>query len=292
MEKIKVLFVDDEEDFVKALAERMDMRDVGSAIALDGDEALQKLQGEVPDVMVLDLRMPGPDGLEVLEKVKQKHPGVEVIILTGHGSEKDEEKARRLGAFDYLNKPTEFERLFDIIKKAHKKSVKYFKEAREDFDRSMAAATMAQGGATDAARDMMKEPTPSEKKRAAASKVYKILFVDDEEDFITTLAERMEARDLGGDVALDGEKALEMVEADVPDVMVLDVRLPGIDGIEVLKRVKQKHPKTEVIMLTGYGSREDEKRARKLGAFEYLQKPIEIEDLVAAIRKACRKDTD
>jgi DNA-binding NtrC family response regulator len=288
MEKIKVLFVDDEEDFVKALAERMDVRDIGSAIALDGNQALLKLEGEVPDVMVLDLRMPGPDGLEVLEKVKQKYPGVEVIILTGHGSEKDEERARRLGAFDYLNKPTEFDRLLDVIKKAYQKSVRYLKETREDFDRSMAAATLAQGGATEAAKEMMKEPTPSEKERAAAApRECRVLFVDDEEDFVTALAERMKARDLGGEVALDGEKALQMVEEETPDVMVLDVRLPGMDGLEVLKRVKQSYPQTQVVMLTGYASAEDEKRALELGAFKYLQKPVEIEDLVAAVREAC-----
>jgi DNA-binding NtrC family response regulator len=288
MEKIKVLFVDDEEDYVRTLAERMDMRDVGSTIALDGNQALKKLEGEVPDVMVLDLRMPGPGGLEVLEKVKKKYPGVEVIILTGHGSHQDEQTARQLGAFDYLNKPTDLEGLLGVIKKAYAKSVKYLKEAREDFDRSMAAATMAQGGADDEARKIMDEPTPSEKERAAAApREHKILFVDDEEDFVTILAERMESRDLGGDVALDGEKALQMVEADPPDVMVLDVRLPGMDGLEVLERVKEKYPGTEVIIMTGYASEEDEKRALELGAFRYLKKPVEIEELVAVVRDAC-----
>lgn len=287
MEKIKVLFVDDEEDFVKVLAERMDMRDIGSKYVLDGNQALQQLEGEVPDVMVLDLRMPGPDGLEILEKVKKKYPAVEVIILTGHGSERDEESARRLGAFEYLNKPTEFDQILHVIKKAYKKSVRYLKEVREDFDRSMTAATLAQGDAAEAAKEVMNKPTPSEERRAAASRPHKILFVDDEEDFVTSLAERMEMRDLGGEVALDGERALQMVEEDPPEVIVLDVRLPGINGIEVLKRVKQKFPKTEVIILTGYASAEEKKQALKLGAFRYLEKPVEIEDLTMAIRDAC-----
>jgi len=74
MSKIRVLLVDDEEDYVKAMAERMDMRDLQSQVALSGAEALQVLNTDPPDVIVLDLRMPGMHGMEVLEKVKKDHP--------------------------------------------------------------------------------------------------------------------------------------------------------------------------------------------------------------------------
>ena len=87
MSKIKLLLVDDEEDYVKTMAERMEMRDVGSRVALSGEEALQMVEEDAPDVMVLDLRMPGINGMEVLERVKREHPHVQVIILTGHGSD-------------------------------------------------------------------------------------------------------------------------------------------------------------------------------------------------------------
>ena len=90
MHKIKVLLVDDEEDYVKTMAERMEMRDVTSRVALNGKEALQMVDDETPDVMVLDLRMPGIDGMEVLEQVKNEHPNVQVVILTGHGTEQEE----------------------------------------------------------------------------------------------------------------------------------------------------------------------------------------------------------
>ncbi|UCC85349.1 MAG: response regulator [Gemmatimonadota bacterium] len=115
---LKVLFVDDEEDFVRTMAERMEMREVGSEVALDGEQALQMLEDEVPDVMVLDLRMPGIDGLEVLRRVKQMYPEMEVIIMTGHGSDRDEKEARRLGAFDYLTKPVDINHLMDVVRQA------------------------------------------------------------------------------------------------------------------------------------------------------------------------------
>ena len=146
--KIKLLLVDDEEDYVKAMAERMEMRDVGSRVAFSGEEALRLLEDEAPDVMVLDLRMPGIDGMQVLERVKQEHPHVQVIILTGHGSEKEEEEARRLGAFEYLQKPTDTSDLLKTVRSAWKKSLRFLKESKDEFDRSMTAAALAEGGAT------------------------------------------------------------------------------------------------------------------------------------------------
>ena len=114
----------------------------------------------------------------------------------------------------------------------------------------------------------------------------KLLLVDDEHEFVTTLAERLKMRKLDPNVALDGEAALELVAGEVPDVIVLDLKMPGIDGMEVLKQIKKKHPKTQVIMLTGHGSKKDEKTARQLGAFGYFNKPLGIDELVVQIKKA------
>ena len=113
-----------------------------------------------------------------------------------------------------------------------------------------------------------------------------ILLVDDEEEFITTLAERMQLRNLPSQVALNGGQALQMVAALPPDVMILDLKMPGIDGLEVLRRVKKGYPRVEVIILTGHGAEKDEIEARHLGAFEYLKKPVDIDELTQHIQKA------
>lgn len=120
MDQINVLLVDDEDEFVKSLSERMKMRELDSDVALNGEQALKIMDEEIPDVMVLDLKMPGIDGLEVLRRVKKTYPQVQVIMLTGHGSEKDELEARRLGAFEYFQKPTAMDKLVETIKKAYK----------------------------------------------------------------------------------------------------------------------------------------------------------------------------
>jgi len=114
----------------------------------------------------------------------------------------------------------------------------------------------------------------------------KILLVDDEREFVQTLSERLLMRDLGTAVAYDGESALEVVHEDEPEVMILDLRMPGIDGIEVLRRVKATRPEIEVIILTGHGSEADRKTCTELGAFDYLQKPVDIDALSAAIQRA------
>ena len=117
----------------------------------------------------------------------------------------------------------------------------------------------------------------------------RVLLVDDEREFVQTLSERLEMRDVGSAVAYDGESALKMVEDDEPDVIILDLRMPGIDGIEVLRRVKRTHPHIEVIILTGHGSEEDRKTCMELGAFAYLHKPVDIEALSETLRKANEK---
>ena len=117
----------------------------------------------------------------------------------------------------------------------------------------------------------------------------KVLLVDDEREFVQTLSERLQMRDVGSAIAYDGESALNLVEEDEPDVMILDLKMPGIDGIEVLKKVKASRPEIEVIILTGHGSDADREICMNLGAFAYLQKPVDIEELSRTLESANEK---
>jgi DNA-binding NtrC family response regulator len=147
MKAFKVLLVDDEEDFVTGLSERMKLQDVGSEVALDGEQALAKVEEQNPDIVVLDLKMPGMHGMVVLDKVKKVHPDIQVVILTAHGSEKDEEEAKRLGAFAFLRKPVALEQLMEVVTQAYRKKVEL----------SMMASALAQGGDIDSALEIMQE---------------------------------------------------------------------------------------------------------------------------------------
>ena len=147
MKDIKVLLVDDEQKFVEALSERLQMRDMENETVYDGEEALSFVDDKEPDVMILDLKMPGIDGMEVLRRVKKKFPAIQVIILTGHGTDRDEEESRRIGVYDYLKKPVDIEVLVSRIKAAHMNKI----------EGSMAAAAFAEAGEYETARDVMKE---------------------------------------------------------------------------------------------------------------------------------------
>ena len=118
MDRIKVILVDDEEEYVTTLSERMNIRGMETHIALDGEKALEMVKAQPFDVMVLDLKMPGIDGLTVLKSLKKSHPNINVIIITGHGSYKERDSAYRHGAFMYMQKPVNLDELTDHIKKA------------------------------------------------------------------------------------------------------------------------------------------------------------------------------
>jgi CheY-like chemotaxis protein/cytidylate kinase len=117
----------------------------------------------------------------------------------------------------------------------------------------------------------------------------KLLLVDDERQFVQTLSDRLRLREIGSVIAYDGESALDMIKEEEPDVMILDLKMPGIDGIEVLKRVKQTNPNIEVIILTGHGNESDKQRCLELGAFAYLEKPVDVNVLSETIKKANEK---
>jgi DNA-binding NtrC family response regulator len=121
IKNIKVLLVDDEVDFVKTLAQRLEMRDFLIATTHSGEEAVTFAKQKKPDVIVLDLKMPGIGGLEVLKRLKEHHQAAQVIILTAHGNDKDREEADKLDAYDFLKKPVDIETLVETIEAAYKK---------------------------------------------------------------------------------------------------------------------------------------------------------------------------
>ena len=114
----------------------------------------------------------------------------------------------------------------------------------------------------------------------------RLLLVDDEEQFVEALAERLSMRGYDVTTSLTGEDAIEKIKNYNFDVVILDVRLPGIEGAEVLREIKNLKPLAEVIMLTGHGTVEMAIKGMKLGAFDFLMKPCETEDLTAKIDKA------
>lgn len=114
----------------------------------------------------------------------------------------------------------------------------------------------------------------------------RVLLVDDEVEFMETLVKRMRKRGLDVQGVKSGEEALDLLDRERPDVVVMDVKMPGMSGIEVLKIVKRKWPLIEVIMLTGHASLELAMQGMESGAYDYLMKPMDLDELLYKIEDA------
>jgi DNA-binding NtrC family response regulator len=135
---IRLLVVDDEVDFLESLSERLSLKGFHVTTATDGQAALEAAQEGKFDIAIVDLRMPGMDGKEVLKTLKEKHEWIEVIILTGYGSIDSAVETTKLGAHSYLEKPYDFEQLVNAIKDAYcarlKKKFEHDKKRQDDIE--------------------------------------------------------------------------------------------------------------------------------------------------------------
>ncbi len=115
---------------------------------------------------------------------------------------------------------------------------------------------------------------------------FKLMIVDDERDFLETIVKRLKARNIDVNGVESGYQALDNLAGLNPDVIILDVKMPGMDGIETLREIKKKSPLTEVIMLTGHASVESGIQGMQLGAFDYVMKPVALDELLEKVRQA------
>ncbi|MBF0458481.1 MAG: response regulator [Nitrospirae bacterium] len=122
MKQLNILLADDEKDFVEVLSERLKMRGFKVTIAFDGQEAIDSLKEHIPNVLVLDMKMPRKNGIDVMRWLNSRKIELPVLILTGYSSETEEVEAWKLGVFDILRKPPEIDILSKAIKEAYLKS--------------------------------------------------------------------------------------------------------------------------------------------------------------------------
>lgn len=146
--RIQLLIVDDEEKFLESIAKRLRLKDFDVETATNGKDALKVSKRGKFDVAILDLRMPDMDGSEVLKILKKKHKYLEAVMLTGHATIDSAVECTKLGAFDYLEKPYDFDKLVDVLQRAYKarliKKFQHDKQKREQLDMlAMGSSPMA-----------------------------------------------------------------------------------------------------------------------------------------------------
>lgn len=254
-QKIRVLLVDDEEDFLASTAAVLARRGFVVDTAPNGHTALDKIDVVDYDAVVLDVKMPGINGIEVLGHIHDEHPGVTVLLLTGHSSISDAFRSAKLGISRYLSKPIEMGELAGQIR---------------------AAVAESSGN-----------PPPGTHKEQTedVTDAIRVTLVDDETDFLESTARLLRRRNINVSTATSGEDALALLAHDPVDIVVLDLRMPGLGGRWALEKIKRDYPRVKVIVLTGHPSVKSAIEAIRLGASEYMEKPPIMEDLVEAIRR-------
>lgn len=247
---IRLLMVDDERDFLHAVEPGLIRRGFEVTLAETGMRALDLLAQAEFDVVILDVKMPGLDGVDTFREIKRIAPGLPVVLLTGHGNVQQAFETSREGVHEYLTKPCDVEEIARVVREAAEKGRK------------------------------KQEPT----KRLGGE--IRILLVDDDLEFVRAVTPALERRGILVREAHDGESALEMVHGGAFNVALVDVVMEGMDGLTLLARLNERDPFLETIILTGNPQVGDARRGLKEGAFDYLIKPQSVESLVEVITAA------
>lgn len=247
---MKILIVDDEIEICKRL--QRELQKEGHEVEyrtspLNILEELKKARrnGEPYNLLLLNIRMPGIDGLTLLRSIREERVGVEVIITTGYRDEQIVIEAIRLSAENYLNKPISLEELDAVLSHVHKKTVE---EKRKD-------------------------------------EKYHILVIDDEKDLCTRIKRELDKEGYHVAAAYTAEECIEYFKKNKVDVLIADIRMPRMSGLEMLERCREITSDFVSIVITGHGNHETAKKALKLYAHDYLRKPLSLDALITSVKK-------
>jgi DNA-binding response OmpR family regulator len=258
-----ILVVDDERLMCDLLGSVLARHGHEVLTALNGRDGLELFKTHRPRFTLLDLRMPEMNGIEVLKQIRAIDPQAAVLILTAWGSDALEQQARQLGVVDFLSKGLSLDVLVEAMERT--------------LQQTAQAASPAQAAA----------PGGAPRAPVAAGDGDFILVVDDEPQIRDLLKRFLSLRGYKVRVAADGQQALTMVEQEAPQLIVLDVYMPGINGVEVLRQLRRRKFTGGVILLTG--SQDDKllQEALDLGSVDVMGKPVDLERLALAIQVGC-----
>ena len=229
-----------------------------------GQGALDTLSQKGFDLLVADLRLPDMDGMEVIKQVREKRPEIKVIVITGYANVPSVVKAMKAGVVDYLPKPFTDEEFMAKVEWVMMERQKTESEESAELPGSLE-------GEKEARDELSVQPH--------------VLLMEDESSVAQGLYMILTEEGYDVDLAKTGQSALDILSQKEFDLLVADLRLPDMDGTEVIKLVKKKQPKTEVIAITGYGSISSAVETMKAGATEYLPKPFTEEEFMTKVEK-------
>jgi signal transduction histidine kinase len=244
-----VLIVDDDQQVRGQLEEELRRAYFSPLSVGDGKSVLKLLETTPVDIVLIDVKLPDMDGIDLLEKIKAKNPTSEVIVITGYGTEEIAIRALRKGAIDYIEKPLNFDELTAALGRAQERLI--------------------------SSRALPYKNT--------------VLVVDDEKEVVDRLKRFLEKEGYSVYGCLNPQEALVCIAHNRIDVLITDVQMNGMNGLELLEKAKKLYPDIEGIVVTGCNTGEIAIKALRAGAFDYISKPLDLNDLLFSLSKAIER---
>jgi DNA-binding NtrC family response regulator len=235
---LKILVVDDNEEFCQNMTDILELRGYQVTTASDGLKALELVKQDDFIMVLLDIKLPVMGGMATFKKIKEIAPNTPVIMITAHAVEDLIREALREGAFGVLKKPLDLDSLFALIGKA-----------------------VAEGAL--------------------------ILVVDDDENLCANLKDNLTDKGYQVSVAYDGNMAIEMARESIFDIMLIDLKLPSLNGLETYLAIRDIRPNVVAIIISGYLQTMSDlaRQAQRESAYACLEKPIDMDKLVALLER-------
>lgn len=289
----KVLIIEDEEVLLEVLQGKFKKEGYLVEAARDGAEGLIKVRSFRPDIILLDMIMPKLDGFQFLEKMQQDEAvkNIPVVIISNSGQPVEIERALKLGVKDYIIK-TEFDPQ-EVLDKMNK----ILNSSQTEQDKANLSSSSKISGPVvvdNTEKPAVVSPGREEQQNSSALDKEKacILIVEDDKFLRDLLVHKLEEKDYQTEVAIDGEEGYQKINQLKPDLVLLDLILPGVDGFEVLKKVHENSELVQIpiIILSNLGQQEEIEKGLSLGAKDYLIKAhFTPEEVVARIKKVLGK---
>jgi two-component system response regulator HydG len=247
--KGQILLVDDNEEFLDSTRDVLDDEGYEVVTATSGEEGIELAGAQTFDVILMDIKMPGMNGVESFIEMKRRNPGVKVIMVTAYSVEDLMRQALDEGVFAILSKPIDMDHLFRTIE-----------DAKRD----------GKGGL--------------------------VLAVDDDKEICNNFVDILSERGYEVIAAYDGEEAVTKAKTNIFDVLLLDMNLPLMNGLEVYRQIKSIQPNIMAIIVSGYAQEMDSfiTQALNENAYTFLRKPVNMDQLLGLVEGICsglRKNT-
>ena len=252
--RMRILIVDDEIGICQRLQRELQKEGYQADYQTSPSGVLEKLKaarraGNPFNLLLLNVTMPELDGLTLFARIREELLGVEAIIMTGYRDEQMVVEAIRLSAKDYLNKPVSLEQLNAAVLRVREEAIRN----SNDYQK------------------------------------YHVLVVDDEPDLCQRIGRELEKEGYPTATVFSPDACIDYFKRNQVDVLIADVKMPGMSGLEMLERCRQINADFVTIIITGHGDHDVAAESLHLGVYDYLKKPISLEELVASVKKGIER---